>query len=84
MQGLIVLSLCNTYSYPLVFSYAHSLRGRGIFRRFPTFPDLGKLKKVCDLADACGWAVGLGSHFTKTCTNLVLVLKMLIFTLCNK
>lgn len=54
MQGLIVLSLCNTYSIPSVFLYANSLRGRGIFRRFPTFPDLGRLKKVCDLADACG------------------------------
>lgn len=84
MQGLIVLSLCNTYSYPLVFSLCSFFAGRGIFRRFPTFPDLGKLKKVCDLADACGWAVGLGSHFTKTCTNLVLVLKMHIFALCNK
>ena len=65
MQGLIVLSLCNTYSYPLVFSLCSFFAGRGIFRRFPTFPDLGKLKKVCDLADACGWAVGLGSHLTK-------------------
>ena len=65
MQGLIVLSLCNTYSYPLVFSLCSFFAGRGIFRRFPTFPDLGKLKKVCDLADACGWTVGLGSHLTK-------------------
>ena len=65
MQGLIVLSLCNTYSYPLVFSLCSFFAGRGIFRRFPTFPDLGKLKKVCDQADACGWAVGLGSHLTK-------------------
>ena len=65
MQGLIVLSLCNTYSYPLVFSLCSFFAGRGIFRRFPTFPDLGKLKKVCDLADACGVAVGLGSHLTK-------------------
>ena len=65
MQGLIVLSLCNTYSYPLVFSLYSFFAGRGIFRRFPTFPDLGKLKKVCDQADACGWAVGLGSHLTK-------------------
>lgn len=65
MQGLIVLSLCNTYSIPSFFLYAHSLRGRGIFRRFPTFPDLGKLKKVCVLADACGVAVGFGFHLTK-------------------
>lgn len=64
MQGLIVLSLCNTYSYPLVFSLCSFFAGRGIFRRFPTFPDLGKLKKVCDQADACQWGCGarLPSH----------------------
>lgn len=84
MQGLIVLSLCNTYSIPSVFLYANSLRARGIFRRFPTVPDLSKLKKVCDLADACGWAWGSAPISRKTCTNLVLVLKMHIFTLCNK
>ena len=64
MQDLIVLSLCNTYSYPLVFSLCSFFAGRGIFRRFPTFPDLGKLKKVCDQADACqrGGGARLPSH----------------------
>lgn len=65
MQGLIVLSLCNTYSYPLVFSLCSFFAGQGHIQKIPTFPDLGKLKKVCDLADACGVAVGFGFHLTK-------------------
>ena len=35
MQGLIVLSLCNTYSYPLVFFYMLILCGEGHIQEIP-------------------------------------------------
>ena len=45
MQGLIVISLCNTYSYPLVFSLCSLFAGQGHIQEIPNISRPGQVEK---------------------------------------
>ena len=84
MQGLIVLSLCNTYSYPLGFFLCSFFAGQGHIQEIPNISRPGQVERFVIWLMLAAWRWGSASISRKTCTNLVLVLKMHIFALCNK
>lgn len=45
MQGLIVLSLCNTYSYPLGFFLCSFFAGQGHIQEIPNISRPGQVEK---------------------------------------